>query len=1141
MAHTPPDNSINHSCSPACIDAKIEKHRSALDKHPTANRKRARVLMALGAALNERFSELHQQADIDEAVESYRQSLTMVESDDRLRPRLLTGYGSALHNRFHSSHKLSDIDESILHHRQALELLHDGHTDQRQVLRGFLDALSCERRPVLDAPKLDEAVALSRRAVELSPPLEGCHLFLCHFLLQQFESSGKQREFDEVVQLLQDLENSDLDDSDKAITFCTIAFTLFHLFQKTDNLLLLDEAISLLRRARNLPHRPPEASASDANLAACLISRYEWLYEHQDVEAAENLEEAEIVCREALLQNPSAGRARQFALEQMADTFHHQFKRLGWSLGNAGKLNEAIAVLYEHLNSMHGDRHRASSLRDLANALHFRYKASPRNDSRDLDAAISLLRKALLLLPPRSRGRLDAAHDLASVLSSLFHHSGNSAFLDDAIQLQTGVLSDTPDQHPLRQRFTQGLGNIMLQKYYHSRQRQDLDECISLHTQALSLAGFPHGKASIYTNLIPALQASYYLTDSIKDLDLAISTCREALLEAPPSRGYHPSLSGYLGGLLTARFRLTKQPHDLHEAMSAFAVSVACEFTPVPQRFFCAQQWAKNADINGHESALEAYETAIGFLPRIAMLGLDISSRQHVLTSGIDGLARDGAAFAIREGKFEKAVEFLEEGRAVFWSQALQLRAPLDDLRSQAPELADQLEEISKQLERESLPDVRTTQDLSPEVTITAEKQSNDRLRLNDRWLACLEKVRSIKRFEKFLLPKKYPDLLFAAARGPVVILNASESRFDALILKGPETDILHVPLTHLTGDMKEELVGIRSLLTDAVPWTRGEDRNMRRKIRNYDPEVTMRRCLAMLWELVVEPVVRVLDLKKSASPPRVWWCPTGLFSSLPLHAAGIYNSHGVGEGISDYVISSYIPTLSTLLGRAPPKVDSFKMLVVVQPKSEGYQPLPNTTAELERIERVVDNHALVRYGIPEAPARVSDVLAEIPTASIVHFACHGRQDAHSTDPFLVKTRSQGPLNSALMLEDGPLKVTQIMELALKHESLVFLSACQTAVGDQSLPDESIHLAATMLFAGFRGAVGTLWSISDEDGPEVADTFYSQLFSSEQPTGASQLIPDTAEAARALHVAVGKLRAEGRSFTRWVPFIHLGY
>jgi hypothetical protein len=60
-------------------------------------------------------------------------------------------------------------------------------------------------------------------------------------------------------------------------------------------------------------------------------------------------------------------------------------------------------------------------------------------------------------------------------------------------------------------------------------------------------------------------------------------------------------------------------------------------------------------------------------------------------------------------------------------------------------------------------------------------------------------------------------------------------------------------------------------------------------------------------------------------------------------------------------------------------------------------------------------------------------------------------------------------------------------------------------------------------------------SIADQDGPVVADAFYEYLFRHGPST-----FPDTTEAARALHIAIAKLRSRGVSFMRWVPFIHLG-
>ncbi|KAJ7090527.1 hypothetical protein C8R44DRAFT_648274 [Mycena epipterygia] len=91
-------------------------------------------------------------------------------------------------------------------------------------------------------------------------------------------------------------------------------------------------------------------------------------------------------------------------------------------------------------------------------------------------------------------------------------------------------------------------------------------------------------------------------------------------------------------------------------------------------------------------------------------------------------------------------------------------------------------------------------------------------------------------------------------------------------------------------------------------------------------------------------------------------------------------------------------------------------------------------------------------------------------------------------------------------------------------------------MGNEKVPDEAIHLAGTMLFAGFRGVVGTMWTMHDEDGPEVVDVFYNHIFKT-----SCESHPDSTKAAEALHLAVKKLRTEKKvSFQRWIPFIHLG-
>jgi CHAT domain-containing protein len=66
-------------------------------------------------------------------------------------------------------------------------------------------------------------------------------------------------------------------------------------------------------------------------------------------------------------------------------------------------------------------------------------------------------------------------------------------------------------------------------------------------------------------------------------------------------------------------------------------------------------------------------------------------------------------------------------------------------------------------------------------------------------------------------------------------------------------------------------------------------------------------------------------------------------------------------------------------------------------------------------------------------------------------------------------------LDSAFLLSDGKLSIQDFMTMRLPDAVLAFLSAYQTARGNEDVPDEAVHLAASMLFCGFRSVVGTMW------------------------------------------------------------------
>jgi CHAT domain-containing protein len=97
------------------------------------------------------------------------------------------------------------------------------------------------------------------------------------------------------------------------------------------------------------------------------------------------------------------------------------------------------------------------------------------------------------------------------------------------------------------------------------------------------------------------------------------------------------------------------------------------------------------------------------------------------------------------------------------------------------------------------------------------------------------------------------------------------------------------------------------------------------------------------------------------------------------------------------------------------------------------------------------------------ASSTIAEVLGQFKSAQFVHIACHGIQD------------STAPLNSRFCMGDGSVSVQDLMGLDLQNAFFAFLSACETAKGDQEQPDQTIHLAATMMFVGFKSIVATLW------------------------------------------------------------------
>jgi CHAT domain-containing protein len=218
----------------------------------------------------------------------------------------------------------------------------------------------------------------------------------------------------------------------------------------------------------------------------------------------------------------------------------------------------------------------------------------------------------------------------------------------------------------------------------------------------------------------------------------------------------------------------------------------------------------------------------------------------------------------------------------------------------------------------------------------------------------------------------------------------------------------------------------------------------------------------------------KLTNVKQKASGrsrPRLHWCANGIFVFLPLHAAGIYQGPVADQVCcSDYVVSSYTPTVSALL-RAQARAVSvtstdIDMLLVGEDcaRNPSMNRLWSIQRELEGIESVAKSQ---RFGstveVIAHAATVHQVTERVRSASFLHLACHGIQN------------QKNALESGFYLSNGMLTISKLMDLQLDKPWLAYLSACETAKGDVEQPDQVMHLAAAMLFAGFKHVVATMW------------------------------------------------------------------
>ncbi|KAF7976369.1 hypothetical protein HWV62_6931 [Athelia sp. TMB] len=1066
----------------ADLDQAITYFHDALVLRPPGHSGRSTTLANLAESLKTRFDRLGQLTDLEEATNYYRDAMNLSLPGQPHYPAILSNFTLALYTRFGQSGQMTNLEEAITCLQNALALCPPEYPPRPTILNNLAESLRTRFGQSSQMTDLEEAITCLQNALALCSP--GHDMYL------------------------------------KIIS--NLALALSTRFGQSGQMTDLEEAITYQRDAMGLSS-PGEAShiAILNNLAESLRTRFGQSGQIADLEEA-------ITCLRNALALCSPGYAmRSTILSNLALGLSTRFNQSG----QMENLEEAITYQRDALDLCRPEHpFRSTTLNNLAGSLRTRFDQL--SQMTDLEEAITYFQNALALCSPGYATRSTILTNLASALNARFDQSGQKGDLEEAITYFEEALDLRPQGHPERYTALGSLAMALGTRFNQSHKIADLEDAITRQREAIDLC--PPGRlfrSAILSNLAELLSARFSHSGQMKDLEETITCQRNALNLNPPGHPTRSTIINNLASKLNLRFKRSKRTEDFDGAVELLQ-SGADDVSDTPaHRYTCATRLLALLEEHDRPPLLALYELALGLLQLALAVYPDVELRREAL--GIHrlspSLAMEAAAHAIEQGLPGKAVEMLEQGRAMLWSSMRGYRQPIETVRQVDSVLADRFKATSEQLEAlatssQSGSHQLLIQDSNDSAKVFEAKWARQRQLLLERD-EVVKQIRQLNGFEHFLQAVPFSVLQNVAKEGPVIVVNVAPQRSDAIIIHQHGAPII-LPLA-ADGQNRKEAYNVILELSKLL-FKERENPGFSELLENV--------ILKQLGELLVSPILGQLKALGVPEQSRIWWCPTSALCALPIHAAG---------QLPNKYISSYTPTLSALIGartldgrHSPAPLDASNtkpsLLAIIHPgqppktKDEQDGRLKMVFAECNVIEKAGGVGRVLT--VVKTDATRQTVLGQLPNYPWTHFACHGRLNISK------------PFRSAFELEDDPLALSDLVHARLPNAEFAFLAACDSATsgGTSGTPDESLHLAAAVQFCGVRSVVGTLWPMADGDGPRVAQVFYRHMFKENDSRKSAEALHQVVKLMRRKAGPWAKAKDEGEDLQRWANYIHIG-
>lgn len=741
---------------------------------------------------------------------------------------------------------------------------------------------------------------------------------------------------------------------------------------------------------------------------------------------------------------------------------------------------------------------------NLASILLRRYEH--RGDVADLEAAVSRYQRGVDAALPTTVDWTTRNSILGLALIRRYDTLGRDSDLQAAIRALRSVVESLAEEAIEYPNAVQTLAMGLVRRFRSLRQSDDIREAIRCHQLAIERSRTPQESAQRHANLCYAYEILYEATqwDDVLhaalaegaaaielgdvnqplravwlenharalmwqyarsgmagDIDAALEALQKAALQFRHGRSWATCQINIAQAHLL-RSEDSRRPGATRRADEATALEFFRSGFSLLSTQSSAPDLVELLPRFGHILCKEGYWVEASQVLASAVASIDFlyeaqlshASRQSWLERAGDLNTLAAYAFA-KAGMLEDALSALEAGRARQLADALaldqrELRSLVDIGR---PDLLERYERVCEQLRRIGAIERASPTDLRDGAADFIAKRARQEL------VQVLEEVRRLPGFESFLTRPTIKQMI--GSLGPNVLAYVAYTTFGGFVL--------HV------SSIASQSVSVIWLpdLTTAKVEERTESWRKTYQWWHDSPESTKS---ATAWHDSLESVacwawetagLGTLLASAGQGVESIVLVQTGRLGFLPLHTACTPDASArsgyryAADSLPIRVVPSW-KAYASAARRLHLPCDG--ALVAEEPGPVNAGRLPAAQFEARAVLDLLPMSKHLR-GEDATREHVLDALADF---AVGHFCCHAFADQAE------------PLSGGLLMSDNEvLTLRDVVGIRLQRCRLVVLSACETGIAGDKLPNEAISLAAGFLQAGAAAVISSLWLVDD--------------------------------------------------------------